>query len=262
MFHKVENALTQSTESAFVLASKQVMQQSAPESQKQKVEQHIPVPPRPVAPAEPKPSQRNQPSEEEQIRAAMEASLASQSGALEKEEALMMALATRGLKMRAMNDDGNCLFRALADQMPSAGDFKTIRRDIVQHMAAHPETFEAFCPYDFDAYLATMGCDAEYGTHLELQAFAELKKCAIFVFSDQAPEFPPTVIGNEDSPVVLNLAFLRGNHYNSIVSLDRPDLPGPVVRPAILPATVECVVCGNKFEDVDLHMALAHPEMF
>jgi|JI10StandDraft_1071094.scaffolds.fasta_scaffold879444_2 hypothetical protein len=160
-----------------------------------------------------------------------------------------------------MNDDGNCLFHALSDQMPSAGDHIKIRRDVVANMRANPHVYEAFCPYEFDVYLATMAIDGEYGTHLELQSFADLYHVAVFVYSDETPEFPPTVVGEENSERVLHLAFLRGNHYNSVVPLDALEV---LHRPnvAAAPAGVECFVCSNKFEDVDLHIAMAHPEIF
>jgi hypothetical protein len=49
-----------------------------------------------------------------------------------------------------MRDDGNCLFRALSDQLPAAGEHAAVRAQVVAHMAAHPEAFEAFCPYDYE----------------------------------------------------------------------------------------------------------------
>jgi hypothetical protein len=60
-----------------------------------------------------------------------------------------------------------------------------------------------------------MSLDREYGTHLELQAFCDLHSCCVAVYSDATPEYPPTLVGLESSPRMLEVAFLRGNHYNA-----------------------------------------------
>jgi hypothetical protein len=141
-FCKVERYLPESTEKAFIEASKQVME-SVPHQQRQQTKPpgdspHRPVVVAPIRSASPRPPPPAS-AEEQQVRAAMEASLANQSSALEREEALMMALASAGKKMRKMRDDGNCLFRALSDRFPAAGDHRRIRSEVVAHMAKNPQ---------------------------------------------------------------------------------------------------------------------------
>ncbi len=243
---------------------------------------HSPPPPGPgVLPSRPPPSPEavrrvpppaartppsQVPSEEEQLRAAMALSLQTQSSALEKEEALMMALAARGKKMRTMRDDGSCLFRALADQLGDGSDHVGLRREVVEHMAQHPDKYAAFCPDDWESYVATMAVEGEYGTHLELQAFADKRRRKVLVHSDQAPEYPPTVIGEEnegrESGPPLEIAFLRGSHYNSVVPIDARDEVAPDRQQDRAMGAAECPVCSQRVSDPDLHMALTHPEMF
>lgn len=86
-----------------------------------------------------------------------------------------------------------------------------------------------------------------------------MHQCCILVFSDETPDFPPTVVGREDALPQLQLAFLRGNHYNSVVSLDAPELQAAASGGA---GGVECVVCGQRVQDVEMHIAMTHPEMF
>ena len=245
-FGRREQPLSQSMEKRFTEQSASVMTKH-------------PQPARPAPAPAPAPAAPARPSEEEQLRQAMALSLQAQSSALEKEEALMMALAAQGKKMRTMRDDGSCLFRALADQ--AGGEHVSLRAAVVQHMAERPELYEPFCPDDYDTYLATMSVQGEYGTHLELQAFCALFDRSVLVYSDQAPEHPPTVVGElRDDRPPLQVAFLRGNHYNSVVSLEAPELSAEA--PAEARGGAECVVCGARVEDPDLHMALSHPEMF
>jgi hypothetical protein len=264
-FGRREQPLSQSTEDRFAEQSRKVMAHDPPP-----MRTVFPVSSAPVASPSPPPPKPSKPmSEAEQLEKAMAISLQSQSSALEKEEGLIMALASRGKKMRTMRDDGSCLFRALADQLHVNGvpelrkavpEHRELREAIVRHMAANPAVYEPFCPFDYDAYLATMSVEGEYGTHLEIQAFCNLFNLQVLVFSDQSPEFPPTVVGeeNDDSPP-LEVAFLRDNHYNSVVPLDVPELPE---APGIRRGGAECVVCGARVDDPDLHMALAHSEMF
>jgi nitrogen regulatory protein PII-like uncharacterized protein len=103
VFKKVENTLTQSTEARFMQESKRVMQEPPPPSHPQ----HVAAPssaahrPPPAAHHQPPPSPPPRvTSEDEQIKQAINASLAAQTTALEKEEALIMALATANKKMR------------------------------------------------------------------------------------------------------------------------------------------------------------------
>ncbi len=107
-----------------------------------------------------------------------------------------------------------------------------------------------------------MSVEGEYGTHLEIQAFCNLYGAQVLVYSDQAPEFPPTVVGESAGKLpLLEVAFLRGNHYNSVVPLEASE-PAAERAAAAAAGRAECIVCGACVEDPDLHMALAHPEMF
>ena len=202
-------------------------------------------------------------SEEQQIQQAMAMSREQQDGQLRSEEMLIMSLATRGKKMLQMRDDGNCLFRALAFRAwGSAERYEEVRSIIVTYIGSHSAKFEAFCPYDFQSYLVQMGLDREYGTNLEIQAFSDCFERTVHIFSDATPEFPPTVIGDgfasTDSPI--ELAFLRGNHYNAVVSLD--DSTTAVADGNNTGAQIECIYCGKRVDDADLHVAIEHADLF
>jgi hypothetical protein len=87
-----------------------------------------------------------------------------------------------------MAADGNCLFRALADQL--YGDYgnchEEIRSDICDYMAANQDDFKVFLVLDddsceegddgkdFESYIDKMRQDGEWGGNLELVAAARL----------------------------------------------------------------------------------------
>jgi OTU domain-containing protein 3 len=86
-----------------------------------------------------------------------------------------------------MNADGNCLFRALSDQL--YGDMGIchdhVRSDICDFMADNQDDFKVFLVFDdegdegedakdFDSYISSMRQDGDWGGNLELVAAARL----------------------------------------------------------------------------------------
>ena len=68
------------------------------------------------------------------------------------------------LRIETIDSDGNCLFRAIADQL--FGDpeqHEEVRRQIVDHMEENRAHFECFCEEDFDEYCARLRQDGEWG---------------------------------------------------------------------------------------------------
>lgn len=58
-----------------------------------------------------------------------------------------------------MKPDGNCFFRAIADQLDgNGGCHADCREAVVEHMKANPESFAPFVEDDegFDKYIARM----------------------------------------------------------------------------------------------------------
>ncbi|KAF8313311.1 uncharacterized protein EI90DRAFT_3136826 [Cantharellus anzutake] len=88
-------------------------------------------------------------------------------------------LATLGLALQNTIGDGNCLFRALSDQLyGTEGYHLPLRAEVTNWMAAHPDRYAGFVEDDrgFDEHLICMRQPGTYGGHLELSAFAHLKR--------------------------------------------------------------------------------------
>ena len=86
-----------------------------------------------------------------------------------------------------MNADGNCLFRALSDQL--YGDYGNrhdeVRSEVCNFMEDNEDEFKLFLVFeddteeeedakDFDHYIEVMRSDGEWGGNLELVAAARL----------------------------------------------------------------------------------------
>lgn len=91
---------------------------------------------------------------------------------------LTAQLRSLGLYAAPTLGDGNCLFRALSDQIyGTPNQHLSLRVEVCEFMASHKDRFEAFVDDDqgLDRHLSAMRSNGTYGGHLELTAFAQLK---------------------------------------------------------------------------------------
>ncbi|KAJ1300810.1 hypothetical protein OPQ81_002450 [Rhizoctonia solani] len=91
---------------------------------------------------------------------------------------LTTQLRSMGLYAAPTLGDGNCLFRALSDQIyGTPNEHLALRKEICTFMEAHKERFEAFVDDDrsWEQHISAMRNNGTYGGHLELTAFAQLK---------------------------------------------------------------------------------------
>ena len=136
-------------------------------------------------------------------------------------------LAALGLSVRTVEGDGNCLFRAIADQL--GGTHREWRRKVCAHMRSDPDSFAPFIVVedgdeeedaDFATYLARMGRNAEWGGHLELSALRDAVPCDVVVHNFGAPRYVlrcATAASDAGAPRrACHLAYVSGMHYDSV----------------------------------------------
>ncbi|XP_073274317.1 OVARIAN TUMOR DOMAIN-containing deubiquitinating enzyme 7-like isoform X2 [Primulina huaijiensis] len=78
-----------------------------------------------------------------------------------------------GLKIVQVTPDGNCFFRALADQLEGNEDkHEKYRNMVVRFIKNNREMFEPFVEDEvsFDEYRRSMGQEGNWSGHVELQA--------------------------------------------------------------------------------------------
>jgi len=62
------------------------------------------------------------------------------------------------LKLRDVNGDGNCLFRAISDQMTGKeSNHRKFRRDAVDYVKNNKDDFAPFIEDDWDKFLSNLG---------------------------------------------------------------------------------------------------------
>lgn len=124
----------------------------------------------------------------------------------------------KGLEIRKMAEDGNCLFRAVADQVyGDAETYDMARQMCVDYMERERDHFSQFITESFTLYCKRKRRDKVYGNNVEIQAFAEMYNRPIHIYSYSTE--PINIFqGSYDTDVPpIRLSYHHGNHYNSVV---------------------------------------------
>ncbi|KAF8715522.1 hypothetical protein HU200_027179 [Digitaria exilis] len=124
----------------------------------------------------------------------------------------------KGFEIRKMAEDGNCLFRAVADQVyGDAEAYEMARQMCVDYMERERDHFSQFITEGFTSYCKRKRRDKVYGNNVEIQAFAEMYNRPIHIYSYSTE--PINIFHgsyNTDVPPI-RLSYHHGNHYNSVV---------------------------------------------
>lgn len=124
--------------------------------------------------------------------------------------------------------DGNCQFRALADQLApyySQECHENVRAAVVQQLRCVPDRYRPFVTEDYDEWVDRMAADKEWGNEITLRAAADAFGVEIHVFADNLGEgqlyssYEP-MKKKMDKLIRLVFRSVRGDsgHYNSVES--------------------------------------------
>jgi hypothetical protein len=137
---------------------------------------------------------------------------------------LRQALRNFGLRERKIAGDGNCQFRAVADQLFGSQDQHGAVRDCaLEQMRARPDVYQGFAVGEsFDEYLKRMASAGSWGDNLSLQAIADSYQIVINLITSFAAAKNLVVISpNRCDPVgEIWLGFYAEFHYVSIEHAD------------------------------------------
>lgn len=116
------------------------------------------------------------------------------------EKELNAQLRSMGLYAANITGDGNCLFRALSDQLYGyPNQHAILRQNVCDYLESRSDKFAAFIDVEkpFEDYVRSMRQSGTYGGHLELSAFAHLKQKEIKIVQ---PGLVYVVSGDDESP--------------------------------------------------------------
>lgn len=115
--------------------------------------------------------------------------------------------------MNSILADGNCLFRALADQLNNGQNHLEIRRNIVYHMRENHENFRKFISSNqtFDDYLTNMSRAYIWGDNLCIQAFCDIYSLNVNIIQ---------IVNNETKETLIEpRVYLHRNNFQRVLNL-------------------------------------------
>ncbi|KAK4766056.1 hypothetical protein SAY87_007698 [Trapa incisa] len=124
-----------------------------------------------------------------------------------------------------MEGDGNCQFRALADQLFHNPEYhKAVRKKVVKQLKHHRNLYEGYVPIKYKSYIKKMKRSGEWGDHVTLQAAADhfgAKICLVTSFRENG--YIEIIPNGCSATRELWLSFWSEVHYNSLY--ERGDVP-------------------------------------
>ncbi|XP_068588945.1 OTU domain-containing protein 3 [Cebidichthys violaceus] len=123
-----------------------------------------------------------------------------------------------GLKLREVPGDGNCLFRALGDQLEgqSRGHLR-LRQETVQYMMSHRQDFEPFVEDDvpFAQHLSNLSQPGTFAGNDAIVAFARNQQVKVVIHQLNTPLWEINGVEKEACRE-LHIAYRYGDHYDSV----------------------------------------------
>ncbi|KAI3997851.1 hypothetical protein MKX01_036321 [Papaver californicum] len=139
-----------------------------------------------------------------------------------------------GLKIVKVTADGNCFFRAIADQLEgNEEEHNKYRLMVVKYIQDHRLEFEPFIEDEvpFDEYCDLMEKEGTWAGQMELQACSLVTRCNICVHRLMSPCWYMRNFEGHGSRVV-HLSYHNEEHYNSVRSKE-DSCSGPA-RPIVI----------------------------
>ncbi|NWV67458.1 OTUD3 protein, partial [Malurus elegans] len=152
-----------------------------------------------------------------------------------------------GLKLREVPGDGNCLFRALGDQLEGhSRNHLRHRQETVDYMVRQREDFEPFVEDDvpFDKHVANLAKPGTFAGNDAIVAFARNNQINVVIHQLNAPLWQIRGTDRSDSRE-LHIAYRYGEHYDSVRRLNDDS-----EAPAYLRMEMLCKNDSNKAEEV------------
>ena len=144
-----------------------------------------------------------------------------------QEEKFKEEMRKNNFEVREVRGDGNCLFRAISDQIyGSDSHHEIVRQRCMDYLKVQKRYFELFIEDDFDEYIKEKRKNGVWGDDIELEVLSEIYNRSIEIYCGSATplkcfhEEKQRDICNEgivSSP--LRLSYHGKNHYNSVIPL-------------------------------------------
>ncbi|XP_039277977.1 OTU domain-containing protein 5-like isoform X2 [Nilaparvata lugens] len=158
---------------------------------------------------------------------------------LEKRRAFEKKLRKLGWQIKHMDEDGACLFRAIADQVYGDQEMHdVVRQNCMDYIASNRDYFSQYVTEDFNHYLDRKRLVTTHGNHIEVQAMSEMynRKIEVYCFEEEPINTFQGKEENDNEPI--RLSYETG-HYDSIVDPQKATIGVGLGLPNFTPGAAE-----------------------
>ncbi|CAF0794995.1 unnamed protein product [Rotaria sp. Silwood1] len=129
----------------------------------------------------------------------------------------------KGFVIKAVQEDGACLFRAVSDQVFGDEEMHaTVRQNCMDYIVKNADFFRSYITEDFDHYVTRKRRQHCHGNHIEMIALSELynRPIEVYEYSIEPINIVHGMYKTDNEPI--RLSYHCGVHYNSIIDPWRP----------------------------------------
>ncbi|UJR15745.1 hypothetical protein I4U23_002680 [Adineta vaga] len=129
----------------------------------------------------------------------------------------------KGFVIKAVQEDGACLFRAVSDQVFGDEEMHaTVRQNCMDYIVKNADFFRSYITEDFDHYVSRKRRQHCHGNHIEMIALSELynRPIEVYEYSIEPINIVHGMYKTDNEPI--RLSYHCGVHYNSIIDPWRP----------------------------------------
>ena len=136
------------------------------------------------------------------------------------------------MQIKEVKSDGNCMFRAVSDQVYGKDEYyELLREKCMDYIVILRNFFEPFIEDDFDFYIKEKRKNQTWGDDIELEALSEIYNRPIEIYKGSnipLKTFHENKYFSDDeeyknnnfSLTPIRLSYHNKNHYNSIIPLE------------------------------------------
>jgi OTU domain-containing protein 5 len=141
------------------------------------------------------------------------------------EDSFQKKLVTKGLLIKQVGGDGNCLFRSFSDQLYGNEDWhREIREICMEYITIERDFFKNFVvggDFKFDEYVEKKRQDSCWGDDVEIQALSEMYNRAIEIYAYSSDPMRTFHESGSNTNEPIRLSYHGKSHYNSIKKLGK-----------------------------------------
>uniref|UniRef100_A0A8C1X9S2 ubiquitinyl hydrolase 1 n=1 Tax=Cyprinus carpio TaxID=7962 RepID=A0A8C1X9S2_CYPCA len=155
----------------------------------------------------------------------------------------------KGFEIKKMNEDGACLFRAVADQVYGDQDMHDeVRKQCMDYLTKNADYFSSYVTEDFTTYINRKRKNNCHGNHIEMQAMAEMynRPVEVYQYGIEPINTFHGIQENNDEPI--RVSYHKNIHYNSVVNPYKASIGVGLGLPSFKPGYADQCLMKNAIK--------------